>query len=268
MGALVVLLQGTASAAPVSLSFYLEYSTDQNDPQFNGYVLFPGLISLVPRPTVTTVASPGSPTFSSQLDAGESFSGSSSFVFSDFAAYKAEIDTSPWILTVDANTPIPVDYTFDVNVSALTNWVTSPVVIAPGLQGAVYPLGSSPVFTWTGGTGFTMSRVQLFDAAGTYNVGDSPGPGGNSYITVANLLAGTYTFLVSYENDVLANPPLSVTVPTNGGGDFPDYDGVQLLQTSVTDRITFTVVPEPGSAGLFLTALAGGALIRRRRFVR
>ena len=266
MGALAILLQGAASAAPVSLSFYLEYSTDQENPLSNGYVLFPGLGTSVPRTTVTSVESPGGPAFSSELNPGEGFSGGSSTVFSTFGPYKAEIGGAPWTLTADADTAAPATYTFNVDASALTNWVTTPFLIGPGQQGSIFAQGSSPTFTWTGLTGYDNTRVQLFDGTLTVDESANPGPGVTSYTAVGSLIPGSYTFLVSYEKDWL-NSPLSVTTPTNAGGPYADWGGLQLTQTIVTDRISFTVVPEPGGPVLLLGGLAGIGLIRRRRIL-
>lgn len=205
----------------------------------------------MPRTTVTSVESPGGSPFSSEFSPGEGFSGGSSTVFSTFAPYKAAIGGPPWTLTADADTATPAAYTFNVDPSALTNWVTTPFLIGPGQQGAVFAHGSSPTFTWTGLTGYNNTRVQLFDETLTVDESANPGAGVTSYTAVGSLIPGRYTFLVSYEKDWL-NSPLSVTTPTNAGGPYADWGGLQPTRTIVTARISFTVVPEPGSPVLLL----------------
>lgn len=89
------------------------------------------------------------------------------------------------------------------------------------------------------------------------------GPSATSYTTMGSLLPGNDTFNINYTRDLSAIPPLTLTMPTNGGGPFADWSGVQGVRVSIADRVSFTVAPEPGTAALL--AFATGALFADRR---
>ena len=82
------------------------------------------------------------------------------------------------------------------------------------------------------------------------------GPSATSYTAMASLLPGNYTFNINYTRDLSASPPLTLTTPTNGGGPFADWSGVQGVRVSIADRVSFTVA---------LLALATSALCAGRR---
>lgn len=260
--ALTFTIASPARAATVGLNLFLKYNTYQDQPGFDGYVLFPNLHAEPSRATLTSLSSPTG-TFLTNLNPGETFSGASSGVIADFADYKALVDTTGWTFTIDADTATPTTYLFDVLASGLTDWATVHAVLAAGLQGATYLPGSSPTFTWTGPSGFDHVTVGLSGM----NFGEymDLAPGATSYTTMASLAPGDYTFNVNYVMDLFDNPPLTVTTPMDGAVPFADWNGLEGLQVSVFDQVTFTVVPEPGSAALMALAAGGLFAFRRRR---
>lgn len=118
--AFVAIVPSTAPAAMVGPSMFLDYNTYQNEPIFNGYVLFSNLVATAPRATLTRLSSPGGD-FSSALNPGETFAGASSGVTPDFATYKTLVNSTAWTLKVDADTATPTTYLFDVLASALAD---------------------------------------------------------------------------------------------------------------------------------------------------
>lgn len=251
----------------------LQFNTYQDDPIFNGYVAFPDLSSQSdPQPNRTDVASPtfamNGNGFHSELPGGQNFTGGGSLIYSSFSAYAAELNSSGWKLTTDADTGSANTYTFDVNAAAITAFGAVPALIDPGFQGFSFAEGSSPTFTWTGPTGFDSLDVNLYNLSDpNANQGMSLSANALSYSPAVPLSAGDYQFYVTYTKDV--SGAITATTPVDqNSNQLSNWAGILSTSEKVSDRVTFTVVPEPGSALLFLGGAVVFAAARSRRAAR
>lgn len=255
---------GVYATSTLSLDFVLEHQSDQ-DTGFNSYFGFPELQILPdPRSTATEVESPGF-VYYSEVDAGDNYGSTQSSNFNDFDSLKYTLNQPGWTLRIDAFTSNPTEYSFDVDASALQDFATTPAIIAAGTQGASFAANSQPTFKWSGPTSFdsvTFSLVRTDDFSTVEKV--HLGSGTTSHMVGMPLAPGSYQLDIDYFKNLSASPPISVTTPTDSNGEpFADWGGVAGLEEFVGDSVSFTVVPEPSTIALLVTALVIAVVARR-----